>query len=103
MRKEIKNKMTLQSLASKLIEAMKAKDVLRVSVIRLLISGVKNREIELRPLNKALDEDEIRGVIQKQIAQRKDSIENFKTGNRKDLVDKESVELEILEEFLNEK
>ena len=93
--------MTLESLNQQLISAIKSKDLLRVSVLRYLLAGIKNREIELRPENKVVDEEQVIKVLEKQIKQRKDSIESYKMGKRQDLVDKESSELEILEELLS--
>jgi uncharacterized protein YqeY len=92
--------MILDTLKSKLIEAQKAKDELRVSVLRFLFSAIKNKEIELRPQNQVLDDEKIFAVIKKQIKMRKDSIESYKAGNRQDLVDKETNELNVLEEYL---
>ncbi len=86
-------------LKSKLIEAMKAKDSVRVSVIRFLMSAIKYKEVELRSTNETITEEKIFGVIKKQIKMRNDSIESFKAGNRQDLVEKESAEKAILEEF----
>lgn len=89
-----------QQLQTDLIEAQKAKDALKVSVLRFLLSAVKNREIELRPLNKEMDDNEVIGVISKQVKQRAESIVEFEKGGRKDLVDKETAELAILKSYL---
>ncbi len=95
--------MTLQDLQAKIIFYYKAKDELRLSVVKYLLAAVKNKEIELRPQGKRLDEEIIGKVLEKQIKQRKDSIESYKEGNRQDLVDKETRELEILYELQGSK
>ena len=81
------------------ITAYKAKDALRLGVLRLLKTAAKNLQVELmRPVT---DED-LAGVIQKQAKQRQDSIEQYTAANRKDLADKEAAELVILKEYLPE-
>ncbi len=76
---------------------MKAKDGDRVSVLRLVLAAVKNREIELKS---ELDDDQILAEITSAAKRRKESIEAFKEGGREDLVLKEGKELAILEEYL---
>ncbi|BAT71708.1 conserved hypothetical protein [Thermosulfidibacter takaii ABI70S6] len=78
-------------------EAMKAKNTVKVSTLRLLISEIKNKEIDKRG---ELTEDEILAVIQKAVKQRRESIEQYKNAGREDLVEKEQKELEILESYL---
>ncbi|MBP7927939.1 GatB/YqeY domain-containing protein [Patescibacteria group bacterium] len=92
--------MILDVLKKNLIESQKSRDAFRVEVLRYLISAIKNKEIELRPQGVELDDEKIVKVINKQIAQRKDSMESYKAGNRQDLVEKEGKELAILEEIL---
>ncbi|MBI4091452.1 GatB/YqeY domain-containing protein [candidate division WWE3 bacterium] len=82
--------------------ALKLGDELRVSTLRFLLSGVKNREIELRPLGKELTDDEVLNVLNKQVKQRNESIIEFEKAGREDLVEKESSELEILKTYLPE-
>jgi uncharacterized protein YqeY len=90
------------SLREKILEdiksAMKNKEAERLSAIRMMQSAVKYREIELRP-NPITDQD-ILGVIKKLTKQRKDSISEFAKAGRQDLVDKETFELKVLEEYL---
>ncbi|OGC46311.1 hypothetical protein A2V49_00405 [candidate division WWE3 bacterium RBG_19FT_COMBO_34_6] len=93
--------MILQDLQQDLIKYQKAKDSLRIDVIRFLMAGIKNKEIELRGQNIVLNDEHIVKVINKQIKQRNDSIESYKMGNREDLVQKETKEKEILEEILS--
>lgn len=78
--------------------AMKAKDQLKLNALRFLQAAIKNREIELRP--NAINEEEVLGVIKKMVKQRKESIEQYKTAGRQDLVDQESAELQILENYM---
>lgn len=76
---------------------MKAKDGNRVSVLRFLLSAIKNREIEKRA---PLDEDEVLAEVASSAKRRRESIEAFREGERTDLVEKEESELAILEEYL---
>ncbi len=86
-----------EELTNILNESLKAKDVIKVSVIRLLKSAIKNAEIDKR---RELADDEIYGLISSAIKQRRESITEFQKGKRQDLVDKETSELKILEKFL---
>jgi uncharacterized protein YqeY len=86
-----------ERLNEELKSAMKEKDVLKLSVIRMIRSSVKNREIELQH---ELDEREITEIISTLGKQRRESIRLFKEADRKDLVDKEEQELALLLDFL---
>lgn len=77
--------------------AMKAKDSLKLSVVRLLLSAVKNREIEQK---KELDDQGIVEVAGALVKQRKDSIRLFRDAGREDLAVKEESELSFLLEYL---
>ncbi|OGC53034.1 hypothetical protein A3D91_01855 [candidate division WWE3 bacterium RIFCSPHIGHO2_02_FULL_38_14] len=79
----------------------KSGDTFKVGVIRYLLAAMKNKEIELRPQHEDLTDEEAMKVIKKQMKQRNDSIENYKMGNRQDLVDQETAELKVLEEYFN--
>lgn len=79
--------------------AMKQKDVLKLSVIRLLMAEIKNREIELR---KELDDGEVLALIQHAVKQRKEAMEQYRRGGREDLAEKEEREMEILRAYLPE-
>lgn len=79
-------------------QAMKDKDAIRSSTLSFLRAELANLLIEKRKKN--LDDTEVIGIIKKQIKQHQDSIEQFKKGNRQDLVDKETRELEILKSYL---
>src|SRR5262252_8059529 len=77
--------------------AMKAKEAQRLSAIRLLLAAIKQREVDDR---KDLSDGEIASVIEKMIKQRRDSITQFQAANRKDLVDVETFELNLLSGYL---
>jgi len=91
--------MLKERIDNDLKESLKAKDESRVSTLRLLKSALKNLEIEKQ---EELKDEDIVAAIKKQAKQRKDSIEEFKKGNRQDLVEKEAKELAVLKEYLPE-
>jgi uncharacterized protein YqeY len=86
-----------ERLDEDLKSAMRAKDSLRMNTVRALKSAVKYREIELM---KPLDDAGILGVMATEIKRRRDSVEQYRAGNRADLADKEEAEIKILQEFL---
>jgi uncharacterized protein len=77
--------------------AMKAKDAARLVALRMLKATLMNREVER---GRALDEGEALQVVSALVKQRRDSIEQFTKGGRKDLADKETAEIAILEGYL---
>jgi uncharacterized protein len=77
--------------------AMKAREQEKLGAIRLLLSAVKQREIDERI---TLDDIGVIAVVEKMIKQRKDSIAQFEKAARQDLADKEKFELRILEAYL---
>lgn len=79
------------------ITAMRAQDKARLAVIRLLSSEIKQREVDNRI---DLDNVAILAVIDKMLAQRKDSYEQFTAANRTDLAEQELYEINVLKEFL---
>jgi len=80
-----------------MVTAMRARDELRLSTLRLMKSALKNKEIEKRG---ALDEKEELQVFSTLIKQRKDSIEAFEKGNRPELAKKEAEEIVIIEAYM---
>lgn len=86
-----------ERLAEEMKEAMKSRDDLRLSTIRMVRSSVKNKEIEKR---RELDEQEMAEVISSLVKQRRESIRMFAEAGRTDLVAKEERELEVLSAFL---
>jgi uncharacterized protein YqeY len=77
--------------------AMRAKDAPRLLTIRGLLAALKQREVDERV---ELDDAAVVAIVDKLVKQRKDSIQQFTAGARQDLVDKESAELKVLEEYL---
>ena len=86
-----------EKLDEDLKSAMRAKDSLRMNTVRALKSAIKYREIELM---KPLDDAGILGVVATEIKRRRDSVEQYRAGNRADLADKEEAEIKLLQEFL---
>jgi len=79
--------------------AMRSKDSARLGAIRLLLSSMKQKEVDERI---ELTDDDVISIIDKMLKQRRDSIEAFKKANRKDLVEKEEFELKILQDYMPE-
>jgi uncharacterized protein len=87
----------LERIQSDLTAAMKEKDELRLSVLRMMKSALKNKEIEkVRPLTDL----ESMQVLQTLVKQRKESVEQFTKGGRMDLAQKEQKEIAIVEAYL---
>jgi uncharacterized protein len=87
----------LDRIQKDLTDAMKSKDELRLSVLRMVKTALKNKEIEkIRPLEDA----ESLQVLQTLVKQRKESIEQFSRGGRPDLADKETREIAFIEAYL---
>lgn len=87
----------LDTIQKDLAAAMKARDELRLSVLRMVKAALKNREVEkMRPL------DEAEGVqlLQSLLKQRRESVEQFTRGGRPELAEKETQEMVILESYL---
>lgn len=103
-----------EQIQNELKEAMKAKNEVVLSVLRMLNSAIKNRELEKRAkLAKEgteekleelsqLNDEEIVSVISSEAKKRKDAIEEFKKAGRRDLVEKEEKELEVLIKYMPE-
>lgn len=93
--------MTDSALKQRIIEdmktAMRSKDAARLGVIRLMLSEIKQREVDERIM---LDDTQVLVVLNKMIKQRRDSIEQFGAANRQDLVDKETAELAVVQAYL---
>ncbi len=86
-----------ETIGKDIIEAMKAKEALRLETLRMAKSAMKNKEIDKRePLT---DSEEI-AVLQTMVKQRKDSAEQFAKGNRPELASKEQDEIKLLETYL---
>ena len=88
-----------ERLDADLKAAMKAKDELKLSVVRMLKSAVKYREVEGQKAV-TLDEAGILQVVATEIKRRRDSVEQYRAGGREDLARKEEAEIAILQGFL---
>jgi len=92
-----------EKIKADLTEAMKARDSVRLSVLRGILTAFTNELVatKRKPDAPLLDEEAL-AVITRQAKQRKDSIEQFEKGGRDDLVKQEQAELAIIEEYLPE-
>jgi uncharacterized protein len=86
-----------QTLTVDIAAAMKAKDAPRLSTLRMLKAALMNKSVEK---NRSLEAAEELQVVASLVKQRRDSIEQFVAGGRKDLADKEASEITILETYL---
>lgn len=92
-----------ERIKSDMKEAMKAKDAMRLSVLRGLISAFTNEAITIgKTPQDPLTDAEAVTVIKRAAKQRKDSIEQFDSGGRTDLSDNERAELKVIDEYLPE-
>src|ERR1700730_2099288 len=97
LRREDRSMGYIERIQSDLTAAMKEKDELRLSVLRMVKSALKNKEIEkMRPLN---DLESLQ-VLQTLVKQRRESVDQFRRGGRPDLADKETREIAIIEQYL---
>jgi len=86
-----------KKMDQEMILSAKAKDKIRLSALRMLKSGLHNREIDLK---RELNEAEFLQLLSAMVKQRRDSIEQFEKGGRTDLVEKEETELKVIQEFM---
>ena len=91
--------MLRETLDSDLKDAMRNKEALRRTVLRTMLSEIRNAEINSQT---TLDDEGIISVLTKQVQQRKDSVEAYADANRQDLVDKETEEINIISVYLPE-
>lgn len=89
----------VEKLDKDMIEAMKAKDKEKLTVIRMVKASLKQEQIDHK---KEINDDLLIDVVNKQIKMRKDSITEFEKGNRADLVEKTQNEINILMAYLPE-
>jgi uncharacterized protein YqeY len=93
--------MIRDDLKSAQVAAMKSGDKQRLAAIRLTLSALKNRDIELRTSDKTPDDDAlVTEVLQKMIKQRRESIAMYEQGGRGELAEAEAAELAVIETFL---
>ncbi len=84
-------------IADDMKAAMRARQAQRLGAIRLLQAAIKQREVDERI---ELDDAQVTAIVEKQIKQRRDSIEQFQRAGREDLVASETAELEVLAGYL---
>lgn len=90
-------------IKGQMVQAMKAKEATKLSVIRGLLSAFTNEAVAKgRKPDEPLSDEDALSVISRAVKQRKDSIEQFEKGGRQDLADVEKAELEILQKYLPE-
>lgn len=92
--------MLKKKLQEELKQSMLARNVLKTSVLRMLLSALNYYEIQKGGAGYEATDEDVLTVIQKEAKQRRDSIEEFKKANRMELVDKETKELEMLQAYL---
>lgn len=89
-----------QQIDADLKDAMRAKDTVRLGVLRMLKAALKNSAIEKSGADAELSDADATQVVRKQVKQRQDSIESFEKGGRPDLAEKEKQEMAILQTYL---
>ncbi len=89
-------------LNADLKQAMLAKEAIRVSTLRLVLAALKDKDIAARPsgVTDGIPDDQILGLLQGMIKQRRESIEQYEKGNRPDLVAQEQAEITVIEAYL---
>ena len=80
-------------------KSMKEKDVVKKRTITLVRGDIKQKEVDTR---EELNDEQILDIIAKQVKQRRDSIEEFKKGDRQDLIDESQLEIDVLLGYLPE-
>lgn len=94
--------MQKKDLQEELKQSVLAKNELKTSVLRMVLSAINYYEIQKGGAGYEATDEDVMAVIQKEAKQHNDSIEQFKNAGRQDLVDKETDELEILKQYLPE-
>jgi uncharacterized protein YqeY len=87
----------VKKLDQDFVAAYKARDEIKVAVLRMVRAAIKNKQVELR---RDLKEEEVYALLSKEAKQRQDAIAQFQKAGRIDLADKEKKELEILHRYL---
>jgi uncharacterized protein len=86
-----------EQITSDMKEAMKAGDKPRLSVIRLILAAVKQREVDERI---TLDDSQVLAVLDKMLKQRRESVAQFTQGGRQDLADNEKAEIKVIQGYM---
>ena len=90
----------IERIQKEYIQAVKEKDEVKASVLNMIKSQIKYKEIELKGLGKVLQEGDLIEIIRKEIKKREEAIEMYLQGGREDLANKEKKELEVLKQYL---
>lgn len=91
----------LEKINSQIKEAMKGGDSFKVGTLRMVVSAIKNREIEKRAKSsEPLTEEEMMEVLRREVKKRRESIEIYATAGRGDLKEKEELELKVIQSYL---
>ena len=85
------------NLPNMIKDAMRARDQIRLDTIRFVMSQAKNLEIDLK---RELNDDEFISLLKKEVKNRNEAIEQFRTGGREDIVLEEEAKVKIIQEFL---
>ena len=88
---------TLEQISKELLEAMKSKDAIRTSTLRMLVSALRNKEIEKK---KTLAEGDVLDVIQSEAKRRREAVDEYTKASRPDLASKEESEFNVLKGYL---
>lgn len=88
-----------EQIKSELVASMKAKDEFKTSILRMVNSALKNKQIDL---GRELTDEDVLAVIKTMVKQGKDALADFKSANREDLIEKQQKEIKYLETFLPE-
>jgi uncharacterized protein YqeY len=86
-----------EQIQKDMVEAMRSRDELRLSTLRMVKSALSYKEVEKRS---PLDDKETQQILSTLIKQRRDSIEQFTKGGRQELADKEAAEIKMIEHYL---
>ena len=86
-----------EQIQKDMVDAMRSRDELRLSTLRMVKAAIKLKEVDKRA---ALDDKETQQILSTLIKQRRDSIEQFTKGGRKELADKEAEEIKLIEHYL---
>ena len=96
------SKQLREELNNTLKEAMKSKDSVSVSTIRLILAALKDRDLSARSKGQSegVSNDDILSMLQTMIKQRNESLKTYRDASRDDLADREAAEIEIIQKFL---
>ena len=86
-----------EQVQTDMVAAMRSRDELRLSTLRMVKAAIKNKEVDKRA---PLDDKEVQQILSTLIKQRRDSIEAFTKGGRQELANKEAAEIKLIEDYL---